>query len=70
VLVLSYNPAINFRDQRYRQGVSGAECRDDELLGATADFQGLKCGDGHITYRVNISGCLAPANDLDLWIPP
>jgi hypothetical protein len=32
--------AVRFRDQRNRQRLRRAQCRDDELLGVVADFQG------------------------------
>jgi hypothetical protein len=32
--------AIQFRDNRYRKRVCGAQRRDDELLGVIADLQG------------------------------
>jgi hypothetical protein len=34
------NPAIHFRDQRYRKSLGGAERQDDERLCVVADLQG------------------------------
>jgi hypothetical protein len=38
--------AVRFRDQRNRQRLRRAQCRDDELLGVVADFQGPERSDG------------------------
>lgn len=46
--------AIQFRDQRYREGLGRAERHNDELLRVVADFQRFERSDRHFGYRVDI----------------
>jgi len=45
---MPYNLPIHFCDQRYRKGLCGAKCLNDELLCVAAEFQSLKRGNGDL----------------------
>ncbi len=65
---MTYYTAIHFCDKRYRQGLGGAQCLDDELLGVIADLQRLKRRNGHLGYRTHIGIGFAPDNDLRIHV--
>ncbi len=60
---MTYCTAIHFCDERYREGLGGAQCLDDELFSVVADLQRLKRRNGHLAYRAYISLGFAPDND-------
>ena len=70
---MTYYVAIQLCNERYREGLGGAERVDDELLSVIADIQGPKRGDCHLGYRAHIGVGFAPDNDLRihvLRVPP
>ena len=61
---MAYHTTIDFGDERYREGLSGAERLDDELLRVIADLQGPKRGYCHLGDRPHIELGFAPDNNL------
>jgi len=56
--------AVHFCDERYREGLGGAQRLDDELLRVVAYLQGLERRDGHLGNRADIVVRFVPDNDL------
>lgn len=63
---MPYYLSVDFRDERYRQGLGRAQRRNDELLSVPADFQCLERGDGHLAYCAHIGFGFASNNDLQI----
>ena len=61
---MPYHKGIDFGDERYREGLSGAERLDDELLRVIADLQGLERCNRHFCYGADIGVSLAPDCDF------
>ena len=61
---MAYHTTIDFGNERYREGLGGAQCLDDELLRVIADLQGLERCNRHFGYAADIGVSLAPDFDF------
>jgi hypothetical protein len=54
--------AVQFRNQRYGEGLGGTQGLNDELLRVVADFQGFERSNCDFGYRTDIGVSLVPDN--------
>ena len=63
---MPHHSPIQFGDERYREGLGGAQRDDDELLRVPANLQRLERGNGYFGDRVRVGGRLVPDKKLRL----
>ena len=62
---MPYHTAMDLGDERYREGMGGAQRLDDKLLRLIADLHGLEGCNRHFGYCADIGVGLGP--DCDFW---